>query len=186
MSVTATTTAKGAMGGREPEAARVVGLLNGGGENALDADAIAAHDGGDFLAVDVEDARAHGLRVLVTELEDVADFNGFADDEFAGTVAFGAGFTLIDAADVRKQSPVKIAQWSDIAQMVVKLVGPADHILTADKTVIGDDNQFVHAQACGVQFLNLYGIQTDWSKIARRPRKYFSNSSATMGRSSDA
>ena len=32
------------------------GGLDGGGEDALDADAVAAHDGRDFLAVGVEDA----------------------------------------------------------------------------------------------------------------------------------
>jgi hypothetical protein len=68
---------------RQPEAVLVVRLLDGRGENALDADAVAAHDGHDFLAVGVEHARAHGLGVLVAELEDVADFDGFADDELA-------------------------------------------------------------------------------------------------------
>src|ERR1700691_2725496 len=38
-------------GGREPEAVLVVRLLNCRSEDALDADAVAAHDGHDFLAV---------------------------------------------------------------------------------------------------------------------------------------
>ena len=48
---------KGAMeaGSQKPLAS--LRLLDGGGEDALDADAVAAHDRHDFLAVGVEDAR---------------------------------------------------------------------------------------------------------------------------------
>lgn len=55
------------------------GGLDGGGEDALDADAVAAHDGGDLFAVAVEDRGSHGLRVFASKLEDVADLDGFAE-----------------------------------------------------------------------------------------------------------
>ena len=48
-------------GGWQPEAVGVVALLDGCGEDALDADAIAAHDGRDFFAVGVEDAGSHAF-----------------------------------------------------------------------------------------------------------------------------
>ena len=55
------------------------GGFDSGGEDALDADAVAAHDRHDFLAVAIEDGGAHGLRIFVAELEDVADLDRFAD-----------------------------------------------------------------------------------------------------------
>ena len=55
--------------------------LDGGGEDALDADAVAAHDGHDLLAVAVEDGAPMDFGVLVAELEDVADLDGFAEAE---------------------------------------------------------------------------------------------------------
>ena len=55
------------------------GGFDSGGEDTFYADAVRAHDGCGFLAVAIEDGGAHGLRVLVTELEDVADFDGFAE-----------------------------------------------------------------------------------------------------------
>ena len=50
-----------------------------GGQNALQPDAVAAHDRRHFLAVLVEHARAHRLGVLVAQLEDVADLDRLAD-----------------------------------------------------------------------------------------------------------
>src|SRR6185437_13687038 len=111
---------------REPEAVGVIGLLDGGGEDALDADAVAAHDGSDFFAVGVEDAGAHHLGVAGAKLEDVPHFDGFADDEAAGAVGRGAGFAFVDGADVGGEGPLEIAAGDDVAEVVVELVGSAD------------------------------------------------------------
>ena len=50
-----------------------------GGEDALDADPVAAHDGPYFFAVRIEDARSHAVAVLVSELEDVTDLYCFTE-----------------------------------------------------------------------------------------------------------
>ena len=62
MLVTVTTTSKGAMerGSQKPWRRS---LLDGRAEDALDADAVAAHDGHNLLALGVEDAGAHRFRV---------------------------------------------------------------------------------------------------------------------------
>ena len=60
---------------RPDDAVLVVVLLDGRGDDARDADAVAAHLGRLLLAVDVEEGHAHGLRVLRAEEEDVADLD---------------------------------------------------------------------------------------------------------------
>ena len=93
-----TTISNGAIDGRQPEAVFVVALLDGGGQNALDANAITAHDRRDFFAVFVEHARAHGFGIFVSELEDVADFDGGVDAKRGAAV--GTGFARSNAAQV--------------------------------------------------------------------------------------
>ena len=72
--------------------------LDGRGEDALDADAIAAHDGRALLAVLVEHGGSHGFRVLVAELEDVADLDSFAQAQ--RLAAHRIGLAHVDVADV--------------------------------------------------------------------------------------
>ena len=65
--------------GRQPEPVFVIALLDGRGQDALDSDAIAAHDHGDFLAVLIQHARTHGLGIFVTQFENVPDLDGGID-----------------------------------------------------------------------------------------------------------
>ncbi len=83
------------------------GGLDGGGEDALDADAVAAHDGRDFLAVAVEDGGSHGLGVLVAELEDVADLDGLAEAQ--RLAADGVELAFVDVADVGDEGGLEVA-----------------------------------------------------------------------------
>lgn len=66
----------------------VVILLDGGGNDAGDADAVAAHFHNLRFAVVVKEAYVHGLGVFVAQLEDVSDFN--AAREFQTALPVGA------------------------------------------------------------------------------------------------
>ena len=90
------------------------GGLDGGGEDAFDTDAVGAHDGNDFLAVLVEDGRAHALGVLAAEFEDVADLDGLAEAQ--GLVADGVEFAFEDVADVGGHGYGEVAAGSDVAE----------------------------------------------------------------------
>src|SRR5215469_15722376 len=128
---------------RQPETLVVIGLLDGRGEDALDADSVAAHNGGDFLAVGVEDTRSHRFGVLVAELEDVADFDGLADDQLAGARIDGAGLALVYAADIGAEGPGEVAARNHVALVIVELVGAADHIFAALERLVDDDGESV-------------------------------------------
>ena len=60
---------------RQHHAVLIVEQLDGAAQNALDADAVGAHDRRDFLAVGIQHAQAHRLRILVAELENVPDLD---------------------------------------------------------------------------------------------------------------
>ncbi len=125
--------------------------LDGGGKDALDADAVAAHDGHDFFAFAIEDGGSHGLRVFVAELEDVADLDGFADLErlAAGDVQVA----FVDVADVGDARPGEVAAWRDVAEVVVEFVGSADHIFAAFESLVDDDERGARiAFVCGKDF----------------------------------
>ncbi len=113
------------------------GGFDGGGEDALDADAVAAHDGGDLLAVAVEDRGSHGLGVFVAELEDVADFYSFTEAE--GGAVDGAAFALEDVADVGDEGGLEVAQRGDVAEVVLLPVGSGDEVGAAFEGLVEDD-----------------------------------------------
>jgi hypothetical protein len=85
MLVTVTTTVKGAIEAGSQNPFLSFDLLDGRRQNALDADAVAAHDRRYFLAVHIQHPRAHALGVLVAQLEDVADLDRLADNQLART-----------------------------------------------------------------------------------------------------
>src|SRR5580704_482967 len=66
----------------------------------------------------------------------MADFNSFADYEIAGAVLAGCGglrtsLAFVYAADVGEHGPKEVAAGDNVAQVVVELVGAADHVLAA-------------------------------------------------------
>ena len=133
---------EGRDGGGQDHAVLIVVELDGGREDALDADAIGAHDGRDFLAIGVEHAQAHGFGILVAELEDVADFEGFADlDEAAAARADVARGHLPQVADFG----LEILAGGDVAKVVVVAVGAGDHVAAAGEGLIGEDGHAGHA-----------------------------------------
>ena len=76
---------------RPDDAVGVVVLLDGRGHRARDADAVAAHHDRLLLAVGAQERRAHGLRVLRAEEEDVADLDAAVAREAAACRSAGTG-----------------------------------------------------------------------------------------------
>src|SRR5690606_37263337 len=82
---------------RPQDAGVVVVLLHGRGHDARDADAVAAHLQHARLALLVEHGAVHRTRVLVAELDHVADLDAAHDPQLA---AVGRAVALDHAADV--------------------------------------------------------------------------------------
>ncbi len=61
----------------------------------------------------------------------MAHFDGSADDELAVAAIFWAILALVHVADVGGERPGEVAAGGHVAQVVVELVGAADHILSA-------------------------------------------------------
>ena len=74
---------EGRNGVRPDDAARIMVLLDGRGNDACHTDAVAAHVQGGRLAGFVEHGGAHGLAVFPAELEDVAHLDAARDRQFA-------------------------------------------------------------------------------------------------------
>ena len=70
-------------GRRKHDTALVIALLDGGSDDAGDADAVAAHFHDLALAVFVQVGALQGLGVFPAQLEDVADFNAAAEIQAA-------------------------------------------------------------------------------------------------------
>ena len=64
--------------------------------------------------------------VLVAELEDVADLDGFAEAQ--GLAADGVGLAFVDVADVGDDGGGEVAAGGDVAEVVVQLVGSGDEV----------------------------------------------------------
>src|SRR5208282_1157675 len=111
---------------RQPEAIFVVVLLDACGENALDADTVAAHDRRHFPAMLIEHTQAHRLRVLVAELEDVADLHRLAD--FQRRPATRAAFACDDRPQVGPRRRMERLTRSQVLYVVLLLVCPGNQI----------------------------------------------------------
>jgi len=134
--------AEGRDGGGPDDAAFVVVLLYRGGGDAGDADAVASHDDGLFLAVLVEVGGAHRGRILRAKLEDVADLDHTFALECAlalGARVAGAGFAEIREADAGGSALLDVGG-ADAAQVVVGLVGAGDVDAPA-QDLVGDHGQ---------------------------------------------
>ena len=116
-------------------------MFDGSGENAFDADAVAAHDWRDLLAVGIEHARTHRLGVFVAKLEDVADFDGLANYQLAAAVVLRACFAFVDAADVSRNCPFEVAAGHYVAQVVIELVGASYEVLAALERLVDNDRE---------------------------------------------
>ena len=150
--------------------------LDGGGEDALDTDAVAAHDGGDLFAVAVEDGGSHGLAVyLRPSLKMWPIFDGFAETQ--GLAADGVEFAFVDVADVGDEGGLEVARGRDVAEVVLLLVGSGDEVGAAFEGFVEDD------ESAGFLWMR-GGFEADGAEVACGALKVASISSATMGRSS--
>ncbi len=87
--------------------------------------------------------RAHRLRVSSPELEDVADFNGFAHDELARASICRAVFSFVHAANIGAERPGEVAAGRYVAKVVVQLIGAADQVLAAFEGLVDDHYEAV-------------------------------------------
>ena len=111
---------------RPDDAGGVVVLLDRRGDDAADADAVAAHLHHARLAGVVEHGRAHRLGVFLAELEHVADFDAARDLQRA--VAVGRRIAFDDLADVGDARDARVALPVRAAIMRAVLVAAADEI----------------------------------------------------------
>src|SRR5262249_28627772 len=123
---------------RQPESLIVVGLLDGGGKNALHSDAVAAHDGRDFFSILIEHTRAHRLRVFVAEFEDVPDF--YRLEHAQGRPAGRAQIAFGNGTQVNPFGDAEVAARSDVAQVVVLFISAGYQVLASLERWIGKDD----------------------------------------------
>ena len=122
---------------RPDDAGIVIVLLDGGGDHAGDADAVAAHlhDGG--LAFLVQHRGLHRLGVLGAELEDVAHFDAALEQQ--GALATGAWVAFHHVADVGHFVVTDIAIPVGTGQMLAGFVGATDKVGQMGSAAIDDD-----------------------------------------------
>src|SRR6476646_9756178 len=114
---------------RPDDALVVVVDLDGRGHGALDADAVAAHDRLDRLAVRAGHPDIHGVGVLVAKLEDVPDLDAALDLQAAPAVQ--AGVAGRHFAQVGPPAHGDVTLDVHAAQVGVVDVGAGDHATPA-------------------------------------------------------
>src|SRR5690606_19416834 len=118
------------------DAVVVVVLLDRGGDDARDADAVAAHLQHARLALFVEHRAAHRLGVLAAELEHVADLDAAHDAQFA---AVGGAIALDHVAHVGDGIGFgQVATPVDAGQVETRLVGADDEVGHRRDFAVGD------------------------------------------------
>src|SRR5439155_16144248 len=82
------------------------------------------------------DAKSHGLRILVSQLEYVPDLDGLDHfQRFAASLARVARHHLAQILELRR----KILTWRDVAQVVIILVRAGDHVPASLDRGVGQD-----------------------------------------------
>ena len=92
-------------------------LFDGGGEEAAQPDAVAAHDGRLLLAVIVQEVGSDNLAVDRAQFEDVANLYASFSGEFG--IAFDAGLALLDKGNVGDDIGLEVARVVHVLQMLV-------------------------------------------------------------------
>src|SRR5690606_16880065 len=108
------------------DAVGIVVLVDGGCDDAADADAVTAHDHGLFAAFLAEYLRAHGLAVLGAELEDVA--NLYAATDFQSALAVRARISAHHIADVLDAAGGAVTSPIDTGEMMAVAIGATGEI----------------------------------------------------------
>ncbi len=131
----------------------------------------------------IEHGGAHGLRVFIAKLEDVADLNSFANLE--GLAAGDVQVSLVDVADVGDARPGEVAAGHDIPEVIVHLVGAADHIFAVFESFIDDDEC-----GAGIAFVCGKDFEADRAKVSggafEVESKLFGDHGAQLGHVSDS
>ena len=128
---------EGRDGVRPDDAARIMVLLDRGGNDARHTDAVAAHVQRGRLAGFVQHGGAHGLAVFLAELEDVADLDAARDAERA--LAGGRGIARDHVAQVGRRGLGQVAAPVDAGEVRVLLVRAADEVRQREHGVVGVD-----------------------------------------------
>src|SRR5437660_6660223 len=131
----------------QPKAVFVIALLNGGSENSLDADAVAAHDRRNFFAVFVEHTGTHGFRVLIPELKNVANFDSSIHSQRGAAV--GAWLAAGDSAKISVSSGLKIFLRSDVLDVVILFVSARYEIRAAFECFVNQQDWPLALQILG-------------------------------------
>ena len=135
-------------------------MLDRRGQNALDPNPVTAHDRRNLLAIPVAHARAHRFRILVAQLEDVSNLDRGIDAQ--GCTAIRAVFARRHAADVGGNGVLEIPPRRHVLQVIVELVGAADHVDATNQSLIEYDGDRPRIAALllhippGERFLGLY------------------------------
>ena len=121
------------------DAVLVVVTLHDRSHEAVDADAVTAHDDRPGDVVPVQVARVHGLAVLVAQLEDVADFDALAGPE--GAAAGRTGASAAGRGDVRDQVGLVVPAVIHIGHVIVDPVGARDQVEAGRDQVVDDQER---------------------------------------------
>src|SRR5574343_1027833 len=127
-------------GRRQDDAALVVALLDGGADDARNADAVAAHFHDLALAVFVEEGAVERLGVFGAQLEDVADFDAPADCQCA--LAVRRRIAGDDVADVEYFGLRQVAAEIDAGQVEAGCVGAANKVAHRGDRAVGENRHF--------------------------------------------
>src|SRR5690606_26353594 len=131
-------------------AALVVVLLDGGGHDPGNADAVAAHGHHHGLAVLVQRGGFHGVGIVAAELEDMADFNAALDYQRA--FAVGARITFHDATQVEGFTQGEVALPVHASQVLAVFISATDKIRQMGRATVDDhrNGQAHRADRAGV------------------------------------
>ena len=118
----------------------VVALLDGGGDAAGHADAVAAHHHRDVFAFFIGDSGVHGFGVLRAEHKDMPDLDAAAQVQSAFAVRGRIAF--LDIAQIKDLVFGDIAIPVDVDEVAAVLVGAAGEVAHASGIAVDEDAAF--------------------------------------------
>src|SRR5262249_25421022 len=124
-------------GGRPEDTCVVLIKFDCRNHDALNTDAVAAHDNRHTSAIGSQHIGIHTFGIARTEFENMPDFNGFEYINRRSTR--NAAFACIDSAKARPFIYLNVALDTDASQMVVVLVRTGGHITATLQGFISDN-----------------------------------------------
>ena len=124
--------------GRPDDAAIIVVLLDGGGDHARDADAVATHFHDLLFLFAVQETGAQREGIALPEREHVSDLD--AAPKFQAAAAVGRRVALDDVADVGDDVGFRaVTPPIGAGQVIARLVGAADEVGHRGRRAVGDN-----------------------------------------------